>query len=65
MLRSGELSVVADARPLWPEIWALADAANVEEEVYGEGGALLSDGTGVWWAAAQLEKAAAGGAPSD
>jgi len=59
LLSTGQLAIVEDARPLWPQVWALADARNVEDDVYSEGGALLSDGTGVWWAAAQLEKAAA------
>ena len=53
---AAELAVVRDPRPLWREVFALADAANIEESVYGEGGAALSDGTGVWWAASQLEK---------
>jgi len=65
MLADGEMHIVEDATPLWPQVFALANAATVESEVYGEGGALLSDGTGVWWAAAQLEKRAPGGEESD
>jgi len=56
MIRTGELHVVDDAASLWPRVWKLADAAGVEDEGSSEGGALLSDGTGVWWAAAQLGK---------
>ena len=54
MVAADELVVVPDATPLWPQVFGLCDAATVESEVYG-GGALLSDGTGVWWAAAQRE----------
>ena len=55
MLTEEKLVVVPDARPLWPQIFEMAKAANVETEVLG-GGALLSDGTGVWWAAAQQQQ---------
>ena len=56
MLDQSELHIVPDPTALWPQVFALADAVNVAGEVYGEGGAALSDGTGVWWAAAQLDK---------
>ena len=56
MLDQSELHIVPDPTALWPQVFALADAVNVAGEVYGEGGEALSDGTGVWWAAAQLDK---------
>ena len=59
-LAAEEMHLVADPTPLWPQVWGLCDAANVEAEVYGEAGATLSDGTGVWWAAAQLDKGGGG-----
>ena len=55
MLEDGELYVVEDPTPLWPRVFGLCDATNVEEMCM-ERAALLSDGTGVWWAAAQLDK---------
>lgn len=55
MLANGELHTVPRPASLWPRVWDLADAKSVEDDVYSEGGALLSDGTGVWWAAAQLD----------
>ena len=56
MLATDELHIVNEPAPLWPQVFELCLATNVEAEVYGGTGALLSDGTGVWWAAAQLEK---------
>jgi hypothetical protein len=65
MLEAEELHVVEDARPVWPQVWGLADASNVElQSTSDEDGALLSDGTGAWWAAALLEKSRGIGAPS-
>lgn len=54
MLDAGEVHVVSDPAPLWPQTWALSDARNVEE-------AELGDGTGVWFAAAQLDSGGGGG----
>jgi hypothetical protein len=54
MLEAGHLYVVEDARPLWPQLWSLADAQTLEPESTSERGAALSDGTSLWWAASQL-----------
>lgn len=48
MLDAGEVHVVRKPAQLWPRTWALSDARDVEE-------AGLGDGTGVWFAAAQLD----------
>jgi len=54
MLDDGELCVVPDGRPMWPQVWSLSDAGDVDTEVYTRGGAAISDGTAVWWLASQL-----------
>ena len=62
MVAAEELFLVPEPSALWAQVWRLSDAADeVEQSVYTEGGAALSDGTGVWWQAAQLEKRAGGG----
>ena len=48
MLDAGEVHVVRKPAQLWPRTWALSDARDVEE-------AGLGDGTGVWFAAVQLD----------
>ena len=58
MVADGELIPLEDPRPLWPQVFALADASDIEDDASSEGGALLSDGTGVWWAATQLGRKA-------
>ena len=56
MISADELCTVREPQSLWPQVFQLTDAANVETDVLSQGGALVSDGTGVWWAAAQVAK---------
>ena len=49
------------AAPLWPQLWQLCEARNVEAGAGGDGGG-LSDGTGVWWAARETQPAVDGDA---
>uniref|UniRef100_A0A7S3AFJ3 Uncharacterized protein n=1 Tax=Haptolina ericina TaxID=156174 RepID=A0A7S3AFJ3_9EUKA len=64
LLQAGELCFVPDGRPLWPKVWSLSAADHVEEDVYGSGGASLSDGTAVWWLASQQPSSASADAPA-
>ena len=56
MIEAEELCVVdgSDASSLWPQVFQLADARADAGSENGEGGRLLSDGTTIWWASAQL-----------
>lgn len=49
-IAAADFEPVPDARALWPQVWALADASNLGRK--GQ----LSDGSALWWAAGQLER---------
>ena len=48
LIRNGQMEVVDDAKPLWPQAWSLSQVTPAGRPIDP------SDGTALWWASAQM-----------